>query len=90
VWYETFTAVNTDWLWLIEKLLKALYTDNYACAFVGLCPAYNAGVLPGFEDKINIFIATSRLSEPDIRKYITDAASSKTCTVLFMEEGKQL
>jgi hypothetical protein len=36
VCYETFTTVNTDWLWLIEKLLKALYIDNYACAFVGL------------------------------------------------------
>jgi hypothetical protein len=90
VWYETFTAVNTDWLWLIEKLLKALYTDNYACAVVGLYPAYIAGVLPGFEDEINIYIATSRLSELDIRKYINDALSSKTCTVLFVEEGKQV
>jgi hypothetical protein len=46
VWYETFTAVNTDWLWLIEKRLKAIYTDNYACAVVGLYPAYIASVLP--------------------------------------------
>jgi hypothetical protein len=90
VWYETFTTVNTDWLWLIEKLLKTLYTDNYACAFVGLYPAYIAGVLPGFKDKINIYIATSRLSKLDIQKYINDALSSKTCTVLFTEEGKQV
>jgi hypothetical protein len=74
VWYESFTTVNTDWLWLIEKLLKALHTDNYACAVVGLYPPYIAGVLPGFEDKINIYLVTSRLSEVDIRKYITDAA----------------
>jgi hypothetical protein len=51
VWYETYTTVNTDWLWLIEKLFKALYTDNYAFAVVGLYPAFIAGVLPGFEDK---------------------------------------
>jgi hypothetical protein len=70
--------------------LKALYTDNYACAVVGLYPAYIAGVLPGFEDKINIYIATSRLSELDIRKYMKDALSSKTCTVLFVEEGKKV
>jgi hypothetical protein len=47
-------------------------------------------VLPGFEDKINIYIATSRLSELDIRKYVKDV-SSKTCTVSFLEEeGKQV
>jgi hypothetical protein len=90
VCYETFTTVNTDWPWLIEKLLKALYTDSYACAVVGLYPAYIAGVLPGFEDEINIYIAKSRLSELDIQKYIKDALSSKTCAVLFMEEGKQV
>jgi hypothetical protein len=55
-----------------------------------LYPAYIAGVLPGFEDKINIHIATSRLSELDIRKYIKDAPSSKTCTVFFVEEEKQV
>jgi hypothetical protein len=55
-----------------------------------LYPAYIEGVLLGFEDKINIYIATSRLSELDIRKYINDALSSKTCTVLFVEEGKQV
>jgi hypothetical protein len=54
VWYETFTTENTDWQWLIEKLLRALHTDNYACILAGLYPAYIAGVLPGFEDKINI------------------------------------
>jgi hypothetical protein len=70
--------------------LKAIYTDNYACAFVGLYAAYIAGVLPGFEDKINIYITTSRLSELDNRKYIKDSLSSKTCTVLFVEEGKQV
>jgi hypothetical protein len=62
VWYETFTTINTDWLWLTAKLLKAIRTDHYACAVVGLYPVYIAGVLPGFEDKINIYIATSRLS----------------------------
>jgi hypothetical protein len=55
-----------------------------------LYPAYIAGVLLGFEDKINIHIATSRVSELDIRKYIKDALSSKTCTVLFVEEGKRV
>jgi hypothetical protein len=70
--------------------LKALYTDNYACAVVGLYPAYIAGVLPGFEDEINIYIAKSKLSELDIRKYINDALSSKICTVFFVEEGKQV
>jgi hypothetical protein len=74
----------------LKKLLKTLYTDNYACAVAGLYPAYIAGVLPGFEDKINIYIATSRLRELDIRKYIKDALSSKTCTVLFVEEEKQV
>jgi hypothetical protein len=90
VWYETFTTVNTDCLWLIEKLLRAIYTDNYACAVVGLYPAYIVGLLPDFEDKINIYTATSRLSELDIRKYIKDALSSKTCTVLLVEERKQV
>jgi hypothetical protein len=54
------------------------------------CAAYIAGVLPGFEDKINICIATSRLSELDIRKYIKYTLSSKAYTVLFVEEGKQV
>jgi hypothetical protein len=25
VWYEKFTTENTDWLWLTEKLLRALH-----------------------------------------------------------------
>jgi hypothetical protein len=39
---------------------------------------------------MNICIATSRLIELDIRKYIKDVLSSKTYTVLFIEEGKQV
>jgi hypothetical protein len=54
-----------------------------------LYPAYIAGVLLCFEDKINIYIATSRLSELDIQKYIKDALSSKTRSVLFVEGEKQ-
>jgi hypothetical protein len=92
VWYERFNTVNTEWLWLTEKLLRALHTDNYACAVAGLYPAYTAGVLRGFEEKINIYIATSRLSELDIRTYVDNAVSTKTCTVQFLEEekGKQI
>jgi hypothetical protein len=56
-----------------------------------LYPAYIACVLPGFEEKINIDIATSRLSELDIRMYVDNAVSTKTCTLHFLEEkGKQV
>jgi hypothetical protein len=54
---------------------------------VGFYPAYIAVVLPDFEDKVNIYIATSRLSEFDVRKYTDCAIASQNCTVSFLEEG---
>jgi hypothetical protein len=53
VWYDTFTTVNTEWEWLIEKLLKALHIIMRVQLLD--CSQHILRVLPAFEDKMNIY-----------------------------------
>jgi hypothetical protein len=61
IWYDTFEVQNTKWLWLVNKVVAILNSDNMHCGCFGQYASYVAGILNSVKE-INFYVLCNKRS----------------------------